>query len=78
MKPRLPQEVVLFKEQYEWGVAQQAGIAAYDARLREFQQQGMPEQGWTAPAGNPARDAAALHGRDALRGVLHVLDFPLR
>lgn len=79
VKPRLPQEAVLFREQYEWGAQQQQGIAAYDERLREFQrEQGLPERDWTAQAGARVRNAASLSGRDVLRDVLHRLGFGLR
>ncbi len=79
VKPRLPQEVVLFREQYEWGETQRAGIAAYDERLRGFQrEQNLPAQGWTAQAGARVKNAASLNGRDVLRDVLHKLGFALR
>jgi nitroreductase len=79
VKPRLPQDVVLFKEQYNWGEAQQAGIAAYNERLRTFQrEQGLRQQDWTAQAGTRVRNAGALSGRDILHQVLHSLGFTLR
>jgi len=79
VKPRLPQEVVLFKEQYEWGERERAGIAAYNERMRGFQQeQNLPAQDWTDQAGARVRNAASLHGRDVLRDVLNQLGFALR
>lgn len=79
VKPRLPQDVVLFKEQYEWGDRQRAGIAAYDERLRGFQrEQNLPERDWTEQAGTRVRGAGSLSGRDVLRDVLHHLGFALR
>jgi nitroreductase len=79
VKPRLPQEAVLFKEQYEWGERQRAGIAAYDERLRGFQrEQGLAERDWTEQAGARVRGAGSLSGRDVLRDVLHQLGFALR
>ncbi|GAA4336134.1 NADPH-dependent oxidoreductase [Pigmentiphaga soli] len=77
VKPRLPQEAVLFREQY--GAAGTAeAIAAYDERLREFQrEQGMPERGWTQQAAHRVRGPEALNGRDVLHGVLRSLGFGL-
>jgi nitroreductase len=79
VKPRLPQDAVLFREQYEWGERQRAAIAAYDERLREFQrEQKLPERDWTEQAGERVRGPASMSGRDALRCVLHELGFDLR
>ncbi len=79
VKPRLPQDAVLFKEQYEWGERQRAGIAAYDEHLRSFQrEQNLPERDWTEQAGTRVRGAGSLSGRDVLRDVLHHLGFALR
>jgi hypothetical protein len=79
IKPRLPQEAVLFKEQYEWGELQQAGVAAYNERLRQFQrEQSLPERDWTEQSGARVRNAASMSGRDGLRAVLHQLGFGLR
>jgi nitroreductase len=79
VKPRLPQQAVLFREHYGWGDPQRDAIAAYDERMREFQRdQDQAEQGWTVPIGNRVRDAASLSGRDVLRSALHGLGFGLR
>jgi nitroreductase len=79
VKPRLPQQAVLFREQYEWGAQQQAGIAAYDETLRQFQrEQGLPERSWTEQVGERVRNAASLHGRDVLHAALRQLGFGLR
>jgi hypothetical protein len=79
VKPRLPQPAVLFREQYAWGAVQREAVAAYNPRIREFQrEQGLPEQDWTAQAGQRVRDATALSGRDVLRDVLHQLGFALK
>lgn len=79
VKPRLPQDAVLMREQYEWGEAQRAAIAEYDQRLRAFQRaQGMKEQDWTAQATARVRDARALTGRDTLREFLGSVGFRLR
>jgi nitroreductase len=79
VKPRLPQQAVLFRENYGWDATQRDAIAAYDERMRGFQrEQGQAEQGWTVPIGNRVRDAGSLSGRDVLRSVLHGLGFDLR
>lgn len=54
-------------------------VAAYDQRFQAFQrEQGLPEQGWSAPAGKRVRDATSLNGRDVLRDALHKLGFALK
>ncbi|QJU58787.1 NADPH-dependent oxidoreductase [Sphingomonas sp. AP4-R1] len=78
VKPRLPQEAVLFREAYGQSAAP-AALAAYDRRLRGFQrEQGMIERDWTEQASQRVRGADSLAGRDVLRGVLHRLGFRLR
>jgi nitroreductase len=77
VKPRLPQEAVLFREQYGSGDSARA-IAAYDDRLRSFQrEQRMPERDWSEQASQRVRGAVSLAGRDVLRDVLHDLGFRL-
>lgn len=79
VRPRLPQEVVLMREQYAWNEEQHAAIAAYDQRLRLFQREAaMKEQDWTAQATRRLRDAAALTGRDTMREYLNSVGFRLR
>lgn len=77
IKPRLPQQAVLFHETYDPDAA--AGpIARYNAALHEFQsEQGLPQQDWTAVVAQRLRGAEALHGRENLRGILHGLGFKL-
>jgi nitroreductase len=78
IKPRLPQEAVLHREQYS-AAPQSAAFAAYDRRIREFQrEQGMAETDWTQQATNRVKDTAALHGRDRIRAALNTLGFPVR
>ena len=77
VKPRLPQQTVLFRERYG-SEASVSAIAAYDGRLREFQrEQSMVERDWTDQASQRVRGAASLAGRDVLRSVLHDLGFQL-
>ncbi|VWX55072.1 NADPH-dependent oxidoreductase [Novosphingobium sp. 9U] len=77
VKPRLPQEAVLFRERY--GAQRSAEpIAAYDVRLRSFQrEQGMIERDWSEQASQRVRGADSLAGRDVLRQVLNGLGFRL-
>jgi nitroreductase len=79
VKPRLPQDAVLFRERYEWDERQRQAVAAYDERIRAFQrEQGLPEQGWTVPVGNRVRSATSLNGRHVLRAVAEQLGFALK
>lgn len=77
VKPRLPQEAVLFREGY--GGDDAAGnLALYNRRLRGFQhEQGLPERDWTAIVADRLRGPEPLHGRDRLREILHGLGFKL-
>ncbi len=79
VKPRLPQDAVLLREQYEWGETQLRAVAAYDQRVRNFQrEQGLQEQDWTVQAGNRVQDAKSLNGRDVLREALRTRGFELK
>jgi nitroreductase len=79
VKPRLPQQAVLFRERYVWGEAQRAAIETYDARIKSFQrEQTMPVQDWSEQALKRVKDAPALHGRDRLRDALTTLGFGLK
>ncbi len=78
VKPRLPQEAVLFRETYGQADAPSA-LAAYDRRLRSFQrEQAMPERDWTEQASQRVRGPESLAGRDVLRDVLNRLGFQLK
>lgn len=77
VKPRLPQEAVLFRERYGTAASPPA-IAGYDRRLRSFQrEQHLPERDWSDQATQRVRGAESIAGRDALRAVLHHLGFRL-
>jgi nitroreductase len=79
VKPRLPQEAVLFREQYGWTERQAAAVASYNPRLRAFQsRQGLPEQDWTTQAVNRTAGPQSMAGRHVLRDVLQALGFALR
>jgi hypothetical protein len=78
IKPRLPQSVVLHREQYSTA-PRHAAIEGYDTTMREFQaEQGMKAIDWTQQCINRVKDAAALRGRDRMREALLNLGFELR
>jgi nitroreductase len=78
VKPRLPLDVVLHREQYR-AEPNAAAIAGYDATLRAFQrEQAMRETDWTAQCFARVKNAAALRGRDRMRAALAALGFALR
>ena len=78
IKPRLPQEIVLHREQYDQSLKRDA-IEKYNGVARDFmREQGMNEQDWTSQAMNRLKDTAALHGRDRMRAALLSLGFELR
>ncbi|HWU96319.1 MAG TPA: NADPH-dependent oxidoreductase [Sphingomonas sp.] len=77
VKPRLPQDAVLFRERYG-SVDGTQGAASYDARLRSFQrEQRMPERDWSEQASQRVRGIDSLAGRHVLRDVLYGLGFRL-
>lgn len=79
IKPRLPQQAVLHREQYHWGDAQSAAVEDYNAHLRSFQaEQQMALQDWTETVINRVRGAPSLNGRDKLREALTTLGFGLK
>ena len=78
IKPRLPQSVVLHKERYS-EPADGAEIAAYDKRIREFQnEQRMNAIDWSDQAIERVKDIKSLMGRDRLREALANLGFALK
>lgn len=78
VKPRLPQEVVLHREQYD-ARSQQSSIDLYDDVTAGFQTaQGLDDTGWSTRSLSRWRSSASLHGRDRLRDALNALGFELR
>ncbi|MBV8908331.1 MAG: NADPH-dependent oxidoreductase [Sphingomonas sp.] len=78
VKPRLPQDAVLFREQYGSGAAQLAAIETYNPRLRAYQRaQGMTEQDWTVQATTRTAGPQSMAGRHRLQDFLQELGFPL-
>jgi nitroreductase len=79
IKPRLPQDAVLLREQYSSGPAQRAAIESYNNTMRAFQaEQGMKLQDWTEQAVNRVKDVPGHDGRARLREALQALGFGLR
>jgi len=78
IKPRLPQSLVLHREQYH-AAAHSDAVESYNRTMRGFQrEQGMPSIDWTQQCFNRVKDAAALRGRDRMREALRNLGFELR
>jgi nitroreductase len=78
IKPRLPQSVVLHREQYSTAPRGEA-FDGYNATMRAFQrEQGMKAIDWTQQCFNRVKDAEALRGRDRMREALRNLGFELR
>jgi nitroreductase len=78
IKPRLPQSLVLHREQYSPAPESDA-IDRYNTTIREFQrEQGMRAIDWTQQCFNRVKDAEALRGRDRMREALRNLGFELR
>jgi nitroreductase len=78
IKPRLPQDIVLHREQYDPGLKRDA-IERYNGVARAFmREQGMKEQDWTSQVTARLKDLPAMHGRDRMREALLNLGFELR
>jgi nitroreductase len=78
VKPRLPQSLVLHREQY--GMAGEPdAIAGYDRALGAFSEaQGMGRQDWSQRMLSRVGTAAGLSGRHRMREALEALGFPLK
>ena len=78
IKPRLPQPVVLHREQYSTAAAA-SEIAKYDVKLAGFQaEQGMPPEVWTERVTSRVATPEALTGRHRMREALGNLGFALK
>jgi nitroreductase len=78
VKPRLPQSVVLHREQYQ-AAPPEADLAAYDDTMRSFQTgQGMAVRGWTSVVASRIADAPALKGRHVLLDVVRRMGFKVK
>ncbi|MCQ1775977.1 NADPH-dependent oxidoreductase [Neorhizobium galegae] len=78
VKPRLPQSVVLHREQYQ-AAPPEADLATYDDTMRSFQTgQGMAVRGWTSVVATRIADAPALKGRHVLLDVVRRMGFKVK
>jgi nitroreductase len=76
IKPRLPQEAVLYVDRYDLA-AQRGAIARYDQTMAEFQQrEGMKSRsGWTKHSARRIESPAELTGRHDLMNALRRMGF---
>jgi nitroreductase len=78
VKPRLPQEAILYRETYG-NPNEQTLRAAYDARMAAFSQKHeMSQDTWTKRVIGRMGKIAAMSGRDKLVGILNAMGFPLK
>ena len=78
IKPRLPQSVIVHREQYQAAI-DPADMAAYDRRMSSFQtERNMPDERWTQRVINRVRTPASLSGRHRMREALANLGFELK
>jgi nitroreductase len=78
VKPRLPQDAVLFHNTYG-NPNERALRAAYDRRMAEFSQRNeMTQDTWTKRVIGRMGKIAAMSGRDKLVSILNAMGFPLR
>jgi hypothetical protein len=78
IKPRLPQSVVVHREQYD-ATVDPAAMAAYDGRMSAFQtEQRMPDERWTQRVINRVKTPESLSGRHRMREALGNLGFELK
>lgn len=78
VKPRLPQDAILYKNQHSVG-GEQALRAAYDQQMAAFSQRNeMSQDTWTRRVIGRMGKIAALSGRDKLVACLHAMGFPLK
>ena len=78
VKPRLPQEAVLFHVTYG-SPAERAARDAYDAKMAAFSQRNeMADDTWSARVIKRMGTIAAMSGRHRLGEILRSMGFPLR
>jgi nitroreductase len=81
IKPRLPQSVVVHRDEYGAVEQSQAAVDDYDRLMQRFyseQRMAVPEGGWSIHSARRVANTAALRGRDVLRQALNKLGFELR
>jgi nitroreductase len=80
VKPRLPQNMVLFEETYDAPAqAETQAVAAYDEVMLDFQKaQGMKPMPWSTQSAQRVAGAQSLSGRDRLVSEIHAQGFELK
>ena len=76
VKPRLPQDAVLHREQYD--ASADAGIAAYDERLADYNRRHGLAGRWTDRVLTRLAGPQSMAGRHTLRDTLERLGLPSR
>jgi nitroreductase len=78
VKPRLPQDAILYRETY--GNPNESALRkAYDAKMAAFSKRNdMTQDTWTSRVIGRMSKVAALGGRDRLVAMLHGMGFPLK
>ena len=78
VKPRLPQDVILFRETY--GNSQEKRLrTAYDKEMAQFSERNnMPQDTWTQRVLIRMGKLASMNGRETLKDVVRGLGFPLK
>lgn len=78
VKPRLPQSVVVHREQYS-ADGEDAEVAVYDEALTAFSERNeISAYNWTDRVIARTKELRAMAGRDNLSAALRALGFPLR
>ena len=78
VKPRLPQEAVVFQETYG-AAAESRMLAAYDGEMAAFSaRQGMADDTWTGRVLSRLGSVAGMKGRERLKEIVQALGFPIR
>jgi len=79
IKPRLPQQAVVFRERYTPHPAEAELIETYDATLAAFSRaQGMGNIDWTGRLFARMGSLKGLNGRERMRAMMQALGFELR
>jgi hypothetical protein len=78
VKPRLPQEAILFHDSYG-NTEEPALVKAYDEEMAGFSRRsGMGDENWSGRVLLRMGKLAALSGRDKMVAVLRGMGFPLK
>ncbi len=79
IKPRLPQDLVTFRERYTPHPSEKELIASYDETLAAFSRsQGMGDVNWSSRLFARMGSIKGLNGRERMRAMMQALGFELR